>query len=158
MLEAGYTMGGFADPIRKGYLLSEKTPSGKKSPGAKNGTALRLLPSRRFRLDDRRKSWSVCSHLCHPEGLLDYYMGSGSIMVLLGKCFCHECYEMVLSRRDLEEFMDSCQHMPDLMFQENFIDPPVMKNRPTIMWPLNRPSWISETCSTLARKLPDGPL
>jgi hypothetical protein len=122
VLEAGYTMGVFADPIRKVYLFSEKTLSGKKGSGAKNGTALRLLPSRRSRLDDERKSWSVCSHLSHPESLLDYYMGSGSIMVLLGKCFCHECYEMVLSRRDLKEFMDSCQHMTDKRFQEDFID------------------------------------
>ena len=36
---------------------------------------------------------------------------------------------MVLSRRDLNEFMDSCQHMTDLMFQENFIDPLFQINR-----------------------------
>lgn len=122
-------MAGFADPIRKGYLLSENSPSGRKGSRAKNGTALRLLPSRRPRVDDGRKSWSVCSHLSHPECLLDYYMGSGSIMVLLGKCFCHECYEMVLSRRDLKEFMDSCQHMTDRRFQEGFIDPLFQINR-----------------------------
>ena len=122
-------MGGFADSIRKGYPLSEKTPSGRKGPGAKNGTALRLLPSRRFRLDDRRKSWSVCSHLSRPDALFNYYMASGSIMALLGKCFCHECYEMVLSRRDLNEFMDSCQHLTDLKFQESFIDPLFQINR-----------------------------
>jgi hypothetical protein len=122
-------MAGFARPIRKGHLRPETNPSGRKDSGAKNGTVLKLLPSRRSRLDDRRKSWSVCSHLSHPDRLLDYYMGSGSIMVLLGKCFCHECYEMVLSRRDLKEFMASCQHMTDLMFQENFIDPLIQINR-----------------------------
>jgi len=129
VLEAGYTMAGFARPIRKGHLRPETNPSGRKDSGAKNGTVLKLLPSRRSRLDDRRKSWSVCSHLSHPDRLLDYYMGSGSIMVLLGKCFCHECYEMVLSRRDLKDFMASCQHMTDLMFQENFIDPLIQINR-----------------------------
>jgi hypothetical protein len=129
VLEAGCTMAGFARPIRKGHLRPEMNPSGRKDSGAKNGTVLKLLPSRRSRLDDRRKSWSVCSHLSHPDRLLDYYMGSGSIMVLLGKCFCHECYEMVLSRRDLKEFMASCQHMTDLMFQENFIDPLIQINR-----------------------------
>jgi len=122
-------MAGFARPIRKGHLRPETNPSGRKDSGAKNGTVLKLLPSRRSRLDDRRKSWSVCSHLSHPDRLLDYYMGSGSIMVLLGKCFCHECYEMVLSRRDLKEFMASCQHMTDQMFQENFIDPLIQINR-----------------------------
>jgi hypothetical protein len=127
--EAGYMMADFVRPIRKGQLRSETNLSGRKGSGARNDTALRLLPSRRSGLDDRRKSWSVCSHLSHPESLLDYYMGSGSIMILLGKCFCHDCYEMVLSRRDLKEFMASCQHMTDLMFQENFIDPLIQINR-----------------------------
>jgi len=72
-------------------------------------------------LDGQRRSWSVCPHLSSFEGLLDYYMASGSIMILLGKCFCHDCYEMVLSRRDLTEFMDSCQHMTDKGFQEDFV-------------------------------------
>jgi hypothetical protein len=122
-------MAGFVRPICKGQLRSETNPSGRKSSGARNDTALRLLPSRRSGLDDGRKSWSVCSHLCHPDSLLDYYMGSGSIMVLLGKCFCHDCYEMVLSRRDLKEFMDSCQHMTDWKFQGDFIDPLFQINR-----------------------------
>jgi len=80
-------------------------------------------------LDDHTKSWSVCPHLSSLEGLFDYYMASGSIMVLLGKCFCHDCYKMILSRRDLKEFMDSCQHMTDRRFQEDFIDPLFQINR-----------------------------
>jgi len=80
-------------------------------------------------LDDTRKTWAVCPHLSSLEGLFDYYMASGSIMVLLGKCFCHDCYKMVLSRRDLKEFMDSCQHMTDKRFQEDFIDPLFQINR-----------------------------
>jgi hypothetical protein len=122
-------MAGFARPIRKGHLRSESNPSHRKVSGAKNGTVLRLVPSRKSRLDDGRKSWSVCSHLSYPENLLDYYMGSGSIMVLLGKCFCHGCCESVLSRRDLKEFMDSCQHMKDRRFQEDFINPLFQINR-----------------------------
>jgi hypothetical protein len=50
-------------------------------------------------------------------------------MVLLGKCFCHDCYEMVLSRRDLREFIDSCQLLTDEKFQEDFIDPLFQINR-----------------------------
>jgi hypothetical protein len=80
-------------------------------------------------LDDNQKTWSVCPHLSSLEGLFDYYMASGSIMVLLGKCFCHECYKTVLARRDLRAFMDSCQHMTDKRFQEGFIDPLVQINR-----------------------------
>ena len=76
------------------------------------------------------ESHGLSVHICPIlTSLLDYYMGSGSIMVLLGKCFCHECYEMVLSRRDLKEFMDSCQHMTDRRFQEDFIDPLFQINR-----------------------------
>ena len=91
-------MAGFVRPIRKGLLRSEKNLSDMKGYGDRNVTALRLIPSMRSGLDDRRKSWSVCSHLSRPESLLDYYMSSGSVMILLGKCFCHDCYEMVLSR------------------------------------------------------------
>jgi hypothetical protein len=80
-------------------------------------------------LNNTKKSWAVCPHLSSLEGLFDYYMASGSIMVLLGKCFCHACYKMVLARRDLNEFMDSCQHMSDKRFQEDFIDPLMQFNR-----------------------------
>jgi hypothetical protein len=50
-------------------------------------------------------------------------MASGSIMVLLGKCLCHDCYMKILCRRDLTEFLESCDHMTDRRFQEDFIDP-----------------------------------
>jgi hypothetical protein len=79
--------------------------------------------------DNPRGSWSVCYHLSSLEGLFDYYMASGSVLVLLGKCFCHDCYEMVLSRRDLTEFMDTCWHMTDKMLQEDLIDPLFQINR-----------------------------
>lgn len=81
------------------------------------------------RLNDQKRSWSVCPHLSSLEGLFDYYMASGSIMILLGKCFCHDCYKMVLSRRDLTEFMESCQHLTDMRFQKDFIDPLFQTNR-----------------------------
>jgi hypothetical protein len=157
VLEAGYTMAGFARPIRKRRLHSETNLSGRKGSGAKNGTLLRLLPSKRSGLDDGRKSWSVCSHLSHPESLLDYYMGSGSIMVLLGKCFCHECYEMVLSRRDLKEFMDSCQHMTDRKFQEDFIDPLFQINRKVFRAKRNltgdeTPQWAWTCCPHVSKE------
>jgi hypothetical protein len=73
-------------------------------------------------LDARRKSWSVCPHLSSPEGLFDHYMASGSIMILLGKCFCQDCCEMLSTRSDLTEFMAACQHMTDAGFQRDFID------------------------------------
>jgi hypothetical protein len=56
-------------------------------------------------------------------------MASGSIMLVLGKCFRYDCYGMVLFKRDLAEFMESCQHMTNLRFQEEFIDPLLQINR-----------------------------
>jgi hypothetical protein len=144
VLEAGYTMAGFAGPIRKGHLLSEKNPPCRKGAGAKNGTALRLLPSRRSRLDDRRKSWSVCSHLSHPDSLLDYYMGSGSITILLGKCLCQRCHEMIVSKSDLTEVMSDCEHMTDQGFQKGFIEPLIESNREFIQ-SRNRVSWDEQS-------------
>ena len=122
-------MAGFARPLRKGHLLSEKNPSGRIGVGEKNGAALRLLPSMRSRLDDRRKSWSVCSHLYHPERLLDYYIGSGSITILLGKCLCQHCHEMIVSKSDLTEFMSDSKHMTDQGFQKDFIEPLIKSNQ-----------------------------
>jgi hypothetical protein len=72
--------------------------------------------------DNQKKPWSVCQHLSTYEGLIDYYITSGSIMVLFGKCFCYDCYEMILSRGDLNEFMKSCEHMTDGGFQRAFVD------------------------------------
>jgi hypothetical protein len=140
VLEADYTMRGFADSIRKGYLLSENNPSGRKGTGEKNRTVLRLLPSKRSRLDDERKSWSVCSHLSHPESLLDYYMGSGSITILLGKCLCQHCHEMIVSKSDLTEVMSDSKHMTDLGFQKGFIEPLIESNREFVQ-SRNKVSW-----------------
>ena len=89
------------------------------------------LPSAQERAtgDDRRRFWSVCPHLSSTERLFDYYMAGGSIMLLFGKCFCYECYGMVLFERDLDGFMDSCRHMTDQRFQKEFITPLFQTNR-----------------------------
>ena len=76
-----------------------------------------------------RKSWSVCSHLSHPDSLLDYYMGSGSIMILLGKCLCQHCHELIVSKTDLTEVMSDSKHMTDYGFQKNFIEPLIKSNQ-----------------------------
>jgi hypothetical protein len=79
--------------------------------------------------DSNRKSWAVCPHLSSFEGLFDYYMASGPIMILLGKCFCHDCYGKALSKEGLAEFMESCHHMTDRNFQDDFIAPLFQINR-----------------------------
>ena len=80
-------------------------------------------------LDDSKKTWAVCPHLSDPRSLAVYYLASGSIMVLLGKCLCHDCYEMIRSSRDLTGFLNSCQLMSDKDLQEGFIDPLIRVNR-----------------------------
>lgn len=68
-------------------------------------------------------SWSVCPHLSHPDKLFGYYVASGMIMLILGKCLCHECYESILKERDIREFMESCDYMVESRFQKDLIDP-----------------------------------
>ena len=43
-------------------------------------------------------------------------------MILMGKCLCQDCCEMLSIRSDLTEFMGACRHMTDLEFQRDFID------------------------------------
>jgi len=100
--------------------------------------------------DNKRRSWSVCPHLSSLESLFDYYMASGSIMVLLGKCLCYDCYMKILCSRDLTEFLESCDHMTDRRFQEDFIDPLFQINREVFRTRRNYPgeettrwTWIS---------------
>jgi hypothetical protein len=124
-------MGAFADETRKPFFLLGNDKAETARMGAagmlfrKDWSFIEDRPTR----DDKRKSWSVCPHLSSTERLFDYYMASGSIMLLLGKCFCYDCYGMVLFKRDLKEFMDSCQHMTDLRFQQDFIEPLLQINR-----------------------------
>ena len=120
-------MGAYLDHSEWGRLLTGWRKVQRKRFGA-TGIAADAWCLKGHLRDDRRKTWSVCPHLSSLEGLFDYYMASGRIMVLLGKCFCHECYKMILAKRDLQEFMDSCQHMTDRRLQENFIDPLVQIN------------------------------
>lgn len=76
--------------------------------------------------------WSVCPHLTHPDSLFDYYLASGSIMLILGKCLCHDCWESIIEKRDLKEFMESCDHLTDRKFQKAFIDPLLQVNEEII--------------------------
>jgi len=124
-------MGAHVDQTRKPFFLLENHGAEAARMGAsgmlfrKDWSFIENRPTR----DDNRQSWSVCPHLSSTERLFDYYMASGSIMLLLGKCFCYDCYGMVLFNRDLVKFMDSCQHMTDQRFQEDFIDPLFQINR-----------------------------
>ena len=151
-------MGAFVDQTGKPYFLLGNDKPETTRIGAtgmlfrKDWSFIENRPTRA----DKEKSWSVCPHLSSPENLFDYYMASGCIMLVLGKCFCYDCYGMVLFKRDLAEFMESCQHMTDRRFQEEFIDPLLQINREVFRTRRNytgeettRWTWIS--CSHVSR-------
>jgi hypothetical protein len=68
-------------------------------------------------------TWLVCPHLSQPNLVYRYYMASGLITIVLGKCFCESCLDMILSRDDLSELIGSSRPMTDRQFQKNFISP-----------------------------------
>ncbi len=78
--------------------------------------------------DSKKNTWLVCPHLSQPDLVYRYYMGSGLITIVLGKCFCESCLDMILSKDDLSELIGSSRPMTDRMFQENFISPLIDSN------------------------------
>ena len=117
-----YSMGAHLDLTRRPYSFLGNSRADSTEAGASQILFWRnwSLTKKESVPDSSRKSWSVCPHLSSFEGLFDYYMASGPIMILLGKCFCHDCYGKALSRGGLAEFMESCQHMTDRNFQVRF--------------------------------------
>ena len=75
------------------------------------------------RKNSEKNTWLVCPHLSQPNFVYRYYMASGLISIVLGKCFCESCLDMILSRDDLSELIGSSRSMTDMQFQENFISP-----------------------------------
>ena len=73
--------------------------------------------------DDNTHTWLVCPHLSYPDLVYDYYMASGLITVVLGKCFCEDCLDSILSKGNLAQLLGSSRPMTDRLFQKNFINP-----------------------------------
>ena len=73
-------------------------------------------------------TWLVCPHLSQPDFVYRYYLASGLITIVLGKCFCESCLDRILSNEDLSELITSCRPMTDILFQENFISPLIDSN------------------------------
>jgi hypothetical protein len=102
-------------------------------------------------------TWLVCPHLARPEFVYRYYMASGLITIVLGKCFCETCYDMILMRGYPSELIRSSRPMTDQLFQENFINP-LLESNYHFTEPLGHigddpetlRTWIS--CSHLATK------
>jgi hypothetical protein len=82
----------------------------------------------KFDLDDKRYTWFVCPHLTGSDRVYEYYMSSGLIIIVFGKCFCEDCLDMILSNSDLSELVKSSRPMTDRLFQENFVHPLIDSN------------------------------
>ena len=73
--------------------------------------------------DSKKQTWLVCPHLSEPELVYKYYIASGLITIVLGKCLCDVCLDRVLLRGDLSEFLKTSRPMTDKLFQENVVSP-----------------------------------
>jgi len=80
------------------------------------------------RKDSHKYTWLVCPHLSDPELVYRYYLSSGLITIVLGKCFCESCLDKILSEEDLSESIGSSRPMTDKSFQEDFISPLIESN------------------------------
>ena len=78
--------------------------------------------------NSNKNTWLVCPHLSQPDFVYSYYLASGLITIILGKCFCEACLDKILSNNDLSVLIGSCRPMTDTAFQENFIGPLIDSN------------------------------
>ena len=78
--------------------------------------------------DSQKNTWLVCPHLSKPDKVNKYYMSSGLILIVFGKCFCEICLDMILAQDDLSELTASSSPMTDKLFQENIIEPLIHVN------------------------------
>lgn len=101
-------------------------------------------------------TWLVCSHLSEADLVYDYFLASGLITIVLGKCFCETCYDNILKTGDLAGLIGSGRPMTDSQFAENIITPiiasngdgPRMTDSPSTAEANNANIWVS--CAHLA--------
>ena len=121
-------MGATIDTTERAYFISD---IGLKDVGATiNGTPAFLLEKNpnpenyiKLGIDAEKSKWLVCPHLSDPQRVFNYYMSSGLIIIVMGKCFCETCLDMILIKDDVNDFLNSSVPMTDRLFQENIIDP-----------------------------------
>jgi hypothetical protein len=73
--------------------------------------------------DSEKFTWSVCPHLSEPDKVDKYYLSSGLIVIVFGRCFCENCLDMILLQGDISELTKSSIPMTDKLFQETLVDP-----------------------------------
>ena len=120
-------MGARIDTNEKSFFFPD---IGIKDSGATvNGTPAFLLNNDPFNenlvklgSDDSNSSWLICPHLSYPDRVFNYYMSSGLIIIVMGKCFCETCLDMIIIKNDLSDFLRSCSPVTDGLFQETIIN------------------------------------
>ena len=126
----------FLDKTRKSYFVLDEPGTGilfgRDLSISLNAEALQSHTKGYDHEQGPQNPWAVCRHLSGPESLMAYYLKAGFIMVLLGKCLCQECHELILASRDLTSFLESCEHMSDLGLQKNFFNPLIWINGKTM--------------------------
>jgi hypothetical protein len=131
-LSGGKFMGANLDKKEKSFFIIDK-PEWNNGAVA-TGTAayaenLPLSPTAVITSKSSKKfTWLVCPHLSRPDLVYRYYLASGLITIVLGKCFCESCLDRILSNDDLSELIGSCRPMTDVIFQENFVSPLINSN------------------------------
>jgi len=106
--------------------------------------------------DSSTYTWLVCPHLSEADLVYDYFLASGLITIVLGKCFCETCYDNILKTGDLAGLIGSGRPMTDSQFAENIITPiiasngdgPRMTDSPSTAEANNANIWVS--CAHLA--------
>ena len=126
-------MGATIDTNEKSFFVSD---IGMKNVGATvNGTPVFALNNDpncgkyvKLGIDGADCSWVICPHLSDPDMVFNYYMSSGLIIIVMGKCFCETCLDMVLIKGDLSEFLRASNPVTDIAFQETIINPLIDSN------------------------------
>ena len=78
--------------------------------------------------DSSTYTWLVCPHLSEADLVYDYFLASGLITIVLGKCFCETCYDDILKTADLSGLIGSGRPMTDRQFADNIITPIIASN------------------------------
>ena len=126
-------MGAILDTNERAYFISD---AGLRDVGATvNGTPAFLLKNDplasnyvKLGTEPEKSKWLVCPHLSDPHDVFNYYMASGLIIIVMGKCFCETCLDMIIIKDDLNDFLASSAPMTDQLFQENIINPLIDSN------------------------------
>ena len=125
-------MGAEVDKNEKAFFILEKPELnlGAVASGIPNYTeGLSLgLPQPVVPKDSRTYTWLVCPHLSEADLVYDYFLASGLITIVLGKCFCETCYDSILQTGDLAGLIGSGRPMTDSQFAENIITPIIASN------------------------------